>query len=344
MNFQVVDPTGYPDWDNLIISHPDCSFFHSSAWAKVLRDAYHYTPLYFTVFEKRKLLALMPVMEISNVLTGKRGVSLPFTDYCNPIFNEYIQFENLFNHIIEYGRKRSWKYLELRSRNDLLPLMTPSTTYLLHTIDLSGGENKTFSGFRSNTKRNIKKAINEGLKAEILWTFDSVKEFYKLNIITRKRHGLPPQPFYFFRKVYEDIISRKFGFVVLVSYKNRIISGAVYFHLGKKALFKYGASDENFHHLRPNNLIMWEAIKWYSLGGYESLCLGRTEPENQGLIKFKSGWGATEKSVGYYWYNFRNKTFASNHLKVTGFHNKIFKRMPPSLLKIAGSFFYKYAG
>ena len=32
MDIQIINPVEYEDWDNLILSHPDYSFFHSSAW------------------------------------------------------------------------------------------------------------------------------------------------------------------------------------------------------------------------------------------------------------------------------------------------------------------------
>jgi lipid II:glycine glycyltransferase (peptidoglycan interpeptide bridge formation enzyme) len=107
--------------------------------------------------------------------------------------------------------------------------------------------------------------------------------------MTRKEHGLPPQPFHFFKKIHDHIISKNLGVVVLASFDRENVAGAIYFHIGEKAVFKYGASDKKFQHLRANNLVMWEAIKWYSQNGYRSLCFGRTEPENQGLLQFKSG-------------------------------------------------------
>jgi len=66
---------------------------------------------------------------------------------------------------------------------------------------------------------------------------------------------------------------------------------------------KYGASEKAYHHLRPNNLIMWEAIKWCAQNGFKTFSLGRTEPENEGLLQFKQGWGTTEKiikEIGYF--------------------------------------------
>ena len=344
MAIQIINPITYPGWDELILSTPDYSFFHSSAWARVLFESYHYTPKYFTVIDHGQLLALIPVMEVNSFLTGRRGVSLPFTDYCKPIIPNGIPFQNVFEHIIENGKKCGWKSLELRSGNNLLPSTMPSITYLGHTLGLDNGEQEVFSNFRDSTKRNIKKAIKEKVSVEIFNSLESIKEFYTLNCMTRKQHGLPPQPFNFFKKIYDHVISRNLGFVILASYGGKNIAGAIYFHFGEKAVFKYGASDKKFQHLRANNLVMWEAIQWYSQNGYKNLCFGRTERENQGLIQFKSGWGTIEQQISYYRYDLKKGSFVSGSSKVTGFHNKIFRNIPIPLLKKVGSVLYKHIG
>jgi len=344
MDIQIINPITYPGWDDLVVSHPDYSFFHSSAWARVLFESYHYTPKYFTIINDGKLLALIPVMEVNSFLTGKRGVSLPFTDYCKPIIANGISFQNLLEHIIENGKKCGWKSLELRSSSDLLPSTMPSITYLGHTLGLDNGEQEVFSNFRDSTKRNAQKAVKEGVEVKIDHSLESVKEFYRLNCMTRKQHGLPPQPFHFFKKIYDHVISRNLGFVILASYSGKNIAGAVYFHFGEKAVYKYGASDKKFQHLRANNLVMWEAIQWYSQNGYKNLCFGRTERENQGLIQFKSGWGTTEQQINYYRYDLNKGSFVPGSSKVTGFHNKIFRNLPLPLLKRVGSVLYKHVG
>lgn len=295
VELQIIDPIQCIEWDNWLTSIHESSFFHSSAWSRVLSESYQYTPRYFTLFDQTRLLALVPIMEVRSVLTGRRGVSLPFTDYCEPIVDKNIQIQNVMNAIIQYGKKLSWRFLEIRGEKAFLPNTLPSSHYFCHSLDLSQNEQRIFSSFRETTQRNIKKAISRGVEIHLFRSFESIKEFYRLNAMTRKHHGLPPQPYHFFRKVYDHILSKNLGFVALASYEGKNIAGAVYFHFGKNAIYKYGASDKSYWHLRANNLVMWEAIKWYCRNGYRNLCFGRTEPENQGLRQFKSGWGTKER-------------------------------------------------
>jgi hypothetical protein len=89
---------------------------------------------------------------------------------------------------------------------------------------------------------------------------------------------------------------------------------------------------------------MWEAIRWYCQNRYKIFCFGRTEPDRQGLIQFKSGWGTTEHEINYYRYDFRRETFVFASPKVTGFHNKIFRNLPIPILNKLGALIYKHVG
>src|SRR4029077_12922920 len=82
---KTLDPLSDPDWDHAVLSHPDCDFFHSAAWAKVLRKTYRHQPTYLHFSRQGKLVALVPMMEVRSFLTGCRGVCLPFSDFCEPL-------------------------------------------------------------------------------------------------------------------------------------------------------------------------------------------------------------------------------------------------------------------
>jgi len=343
MAIQIINPTTYPGWDELVLSQSDYSFFQSSAWAEVLYKSYGYTPLYFTVFEDGRLSALLPLMEINSFLTGRRAVCLPFTDYCPPTIDGNASFEEIFNFALEYGKKNSWRTLELRGIQEYLNVKT-SEVYLAHTLSLEEGEQSLYRALKDTTKRNVKKAKTEGVEVRISDQPESIDQFYALNSITRKRHGLPPQPFSFFRNIFELVIKKGSGIVVVGSFEGKAVAAAVFFHFGKKAIFKYGASDLKYQNLRASNLVMWEAIRLCCSKGFDSLSLGRTDPENQGLLRFKSGWGATEHPINYYRYDFKKEAFVSATPRATGFHNKIFSRMPSPLLNSIGSVIYKHVG
>jgi hypothetical protein len=341
---QILDPLHDPSWDDRVRSCGACSFFHTSSWARVLADSYGYRPHYAGEVRNGELTALLPVMEVSSFLTGRRGVSLPFTDQCEPVACDAGSYRGLLESVIGHGRRAGWRYLELRSGAGMAGATPPFTVCLGHTLDLRGGPERLAAGLRDSTRRNIKRARNSGVRISISCAAGPLEEFCRLNCMTRREHGLPPQPARFFKNILLHVLARERGIVVLASQGGRTIAGAVYFHFGTKAVYKYGASDRNYQHLRANNLIMWEAIQGYAANGYTTFDFGRTEPENEGLLQFKRGWGAEEHPLPYFRYDLRKEAFVAGSLKVSGAHTSYFRRMPIPVLKMAGSLLYRHMG
>ncbi len=344
LELRIINPLKFIGWDELILSAKMYSFFHSSAWARVLHESYRYNPIYITMIDKNALWVLIPLMGVKSFFTGKRGVSLPFSDYCDPIIEGNISYKDVFDHIFEYGRSRNWKFIEIRGGRDILQDVSPFSCFYSHTLNLSKHEDQIFSNFRDSTRRNIKKAVRDGVEINICKSLESIKKFYLLNCITRKMHGLPPQPYYFFKKIYDFVISSGFGIVVLASHRKRTIAGAIFFHFGEKAIFKYAASDKAYQHLRSNNLVMWEGIKWYCNHGYKTFCFGRTAMENKGLRQYKAGWGTKENIIKYYRFEVKKGNAIENNPRESRIQNIVLSKMPIPLLKFIGSISYKHIG
>lgn len=341
---EVVNPLSYPGWDDLLLTYPNHSIFHTSAWARVLMETYGYKPRYFFIIRNGNLSTLVPMMDVNSFLTGRRGVSLPFSDYCDPVLNDGVSFKDVMEVLIRHGSSIGWKSLELRCRECMAEQITPSASYFHHVLDLRGDENQIFKQFRGSTQRNIRKAEKENVRVSLSTSFESVRDFYRLNCMTRKQHGVPPQPFSFFLNLHKYILEKNKGFLVVAMYGDSCISAAVYLHFGKKAYYKYGASDIKAQHLRANNLVMWEAIRWYLRNGYQSFCFGRTDLESKGLRQFKNGWGTRESTLYYYKYNLRDGNYINTSPFMSGLTQKVFKIMPIPLSKMVGSLLYRHIG
>ena len=341
---EIIDPTLYPDWNEMIASSPEYTFFHSSNWAAVLRDSYRYEPLYFMSRRESKIAALIPIMEIKSPLTGSRGVGIPFTDRCEPIFLNEDSFPSVFDEIVRYGKKAGWKYLELRGGWGMLNGAVPYRSYVRHVLALHGQEQQGLKRLSPATRRNVRKAADSGLRVTISASERDLHEYYRLHCMSRKRHGAPPQPLGFFKAVHSNVISQDKGFTLLATIHGLPISGAVYFHFGKKAIYKFGATDMRYQNLRPANLVMWEAIGWFSENGFDELCFGRTDPADAGLIRFKVGWGAREESLHYYRYDFKKSAFVEGSPDMSSFEKRIFRSTPVPFLRFAGELLYRHMG
>lgn len=305
-------------------------------------ESYGFDARYLISRRNGTLEMAIPVMEVSCILSGRRAVALPFSDYCDPLLGEGVSFQKALAAVYECGRTRGWRSFEVRRRGPLPPEISASATFRGHVLDLLPDERVLYGRFRGSTQRNIRKAASQSVSVTMNQTDDTMAAFYRLNCLTRRDHGLPPQPTRFFASLSRAIRKNDSGFVAIAYFQGKPIAGAVYLHFGDKAVYKFGASDRRYQKFRANNLVMWEAIRWYAARGTRTLCLGRTEPDNEGLRQFKNGWGTREDVIGYVKYDYATGAYVTSASMIKGVHNRFFRNMPISVSRCIGSAIYKY--
>ncbi|RXK52908.1 GNAT family N-acetyltransferase [Oleiharenicola lentus] len=311
----------------------------------MLQEAYGYQPHYLTKSDATgKLTALLPLMEVSSWLTGKRGVGLPFTDLVEPLCSDPANFRELIDAALALGRARGWKYLECRGGKSWQPEAPASTSFLRHTLTLNVGEATLLAGFDDSVRRAMRKAERSGVKVEFSRSPEAMNAFYGLMCQTRRRHGVPPQPYRFFTNIQRYILAeREQGWIVLGRDASGLpVAGAIFLHFNRRAIYKFGASDENRQELRANNLVFWRSIQHYANAGFLEMDFGRTSLGNEGLRKFKLGWGTREESVEYTRFDFRTSGHVTAKDEAQGWHNQIFRNLPLPLSRLAGRFLYRH--
>ncbi len=339
---RVVDPLREPGWDALVTAHSDCTIFHTAAWAKTLAGAYGYAPVYLSSEEGGPVRSLLPLMEVNSWLTGRRGIALPFTDECGPLYQDIVSARLLTHKALALGKSRRWKSVEFRGGSKLFPGVPVSLSFYGHRLNLEDDEQRMFARLDSSVRRAIRKAEKSGVTVIVSRDLEAMKIFYLLQCQTRQKHGLPPQPFAFFRNILDQILAKNLGMIVIARCQDRPIAASVYFQWGARAIYKYGASDDTFQHLRGANLVMWEAIKRLARDGAKTLHLGRTSLGNEGLRRFKLGWGAEEHPIEYVKFDFRKEAFVTESDGATGWHNRVFRAMPAGVSRMAGAALYRH--
>ena len=342
MHFEVLNPLVLPDWNARLTPSTGESIFNTLEWARVLHDTYGYCPCYLASTDGGGSSVLLPLMEIDSWLTGRRGVSLPFSDFCAPVGLEKGNVAVVIQELVNLGRRRKWRYFEIRNDQSTSDEIPRSVRYLTHTLELMSRTQVMFDRLDSSVRTSIRKAVKAGVEVTFSESLDSVRDFYRLNCETRRRHGLPPQPFRFFKNVYEHVLMKGMGHVVTAWHGGRAIAGAVFLYAGRQVLFKYGASDARLQHLRASNLLMWEAVKRYGEEGYDRLSMGRTAKCHAGLRRFKLGWGASEGEMGYIKYDFQRDTFDTERPSSAESGYTLARRLPICVLQWGGAALYRH--
>jgi hypothetical protein len=289
-----------------------------------------------------RLLNGMVFCRIKSWLTGRRLVSLPFSDHCEPLVDDRNHHEALLDHVAFERSTGRWKFVELRSGETVHEAFGQSARFLLHQLDLRPDLDKLASSFHKNhTWRKVKRSEREGLEYEEGRSEHLLHAFYRLLIQTRRRHQLPPQPIVWFRNVLRCVGSDA---VVRVASKNGVPIAAMLTLRHREAMvYKYGASDSQFHALGGMHFLFWKVIQNARASGCVTLDFGRSDLDNEGLINFKDRWGTTRSELTYFRYPKPSRVETGE--RSTGVVTRqVLSVAPNRLLIAAGSRLYRHFG
>lgn len=335
-----LNPLEVNDWDEQVQRLPGCTPFHRTSWLSVLRETHQFTPFCIAKCNQEGMTAVLPLVEAKSRFMAQHGVGLPFADLCPPLAQDPQTEQAMLEHAKALGKERQWRCIEWRGTAVLQPPL--AMQFYSHVLDLRPGAEELYKKFQGSIRSGIRKSENAGVTARVTTTEEAMDTFHYLYCLTRKRHGVPPQPRSFFRAVHRHLIAKGEGFLVEVKHQGKAVASGLYFVNGKTGLYKNGASDYRAQGIRPNNLMMWTAIKELINRQCDTLHFGRTGMDNDGLRRFKTGWGAAEGRIYYYCFDFERQQFIRRRDHGTGWHIKVFRHCPIRLARLVGALMYKH--
>lgn len=342
IGIEQVDPFEEKIWDDKVTARDDHSIFHRSAWARVLTEAYGHRPFYLRISVDGVEAALVPLMEVKSCLTGRRGVSLPFSDFAGLLWTDARLASPVYQALLDFAHGRRWKHLEIRGGAVPPTGAQPFLTYNSHRLDLRQGIEAIGKRLDSSVRQAIRKAERSGMNVTVERSLNAMEKFYDLHCRTRRRHGLPPQPFAFFKAIARNLMENNLGEIVLAKLGELPVAGAVFLHSGGQVIYKYGASDSKHWPLRPNQVVMWNAIRHFAGVGCKELHFGRTSQNDEGLSRFKRSWGCDSEALSYFRRECRTEKWDTASHQISENHSLIFGHLPIGLNRFAGRLIYPH--
>jgi Acetyltransferase (GNAT) domain len=346
-----IEPLQDRSWERFVERHPCASLFHSSAWLQALSRTYGYKPIAFTTSPAGcELKNGVVFCQVESWLTGRRLVSLPFSDHCEPLLDSKADVQSLAAALEEEVSRERWRYIEVRppGRFELPTSLHCSTIrYRLHKLDLSPAIDTLFSNcHKGSTQRKIRRAEREHLVYQEGSTEDLLNCFYDLFKITRKRHNIPPPP----RKWFANLMTYLGeALKIRVAFKGDKHIAAIVTIRHKDALvYKYGGCDSGFTNLGSMHFLLWKSIQEAKASGMRTFDLGRSDEDQPGLILFKDRWGACSSSLTYSQYSALQ---TSQHMFDLSRRDKrsraakfVMSYLSPKLLSMIGAGLYSHVG
>ncbi len=342
-------------WIELIQQHPRSNLFHHPVWLEVLSRSYSYEPRLVGISSSTgSMIAGLPLMIVKNLNQRKKWVSLPFSDHCEPLCVDEQMLTQITSGLVRLAELEDITSVELRWKYPQQNTVQHSSDYILSRVQLSENKEEVAKLIKPKHFRQIKVAYERGVRVKRNDSLEGLHQFYTLHVQTRRRKGLPVQPWRFFREIYHSIIQRDLGFILLAYADNPkqidgmnkkdpfCVAGAVFFHWNRTLTYKYAASKEEARPLLAMDAILWWAIQWGCEHQFEWIDMGRTEIENEGLRGFKRRWGAEETPLYYSQLSDGPKGLANPSNK--NWIQTVIRYSPIWVCRAAGELFYKYYG
>jgi CelD/BcsL family acetyltransferase involved in cellulose biosynthesis len=337
----IIDPRNSDEWMQFILRHPDASIFHHPAWMNMLRDIYHYPIFAVCIIEGNAIQGGIPFADVRSLITGKRWISLPFSDYCKPLLpSNPALVEALVQFLVE-KQKQETPRIEVRWALETAQRVHFERTFVTHTTALDKEELALFASFdKQGAQRSVRIAEREGVVVRECKSFEDFQVFYRLQVMTRHRLGVPAQPKSFFKGVWDYLISQGLGYVLIAFKDATPLAGGVFFQFKDTVWYKYSASDMTYKGLHPNHAFIWKGIRRALAEGYSTFDFGRSEKSNEGLRRFKRGWASTEHELAYT--IFADQAPNAGPSGLSKLIEPVIRRAPEFVCKLSGELLYKH--
>jgi hypothetical protein len=344
----LIDPLQDSRWSAFVANHPRASVFHTPGWLEALRRTYGFKPEAYTTSPSMGALTdAFLFVPIRSWLTGRRIVSLPFADHCAPLVSSPEALSSILRHLRTTLDRDKFKYVEFRPTDAEFASQAircgfePARYYYLHRVDLRPSLDVIF---RSMDKDSVQRRIRRAERAELIEkcgrSEELLKGFYKLLIMTRKRHGVPPPPYSWFRNVL-DCMGDLAEIRMVCAGKDEPAAAILTLRFRNSVVYKYGGSDEKFKNLGGMPLLLWRAIENAKAKGATEFDLGRSDEDNAGLIAFKSKWAKDPSRLVYWRYSAFPPSNSTEDWKVKS-AQLLFTRSPRCVLRAAGRMLYRH--
>jgi CelD/BcsL family acetyltransferase involved in cellulose biosynthesis len=285
-------------WDQIWRNCDYATYFHSLEWAEIwasyTKGKIHPDPLLFTFSDGRT--ALLPLSS----QRGRFGIVKSYFSSPAGTFGGWISEDDLYSEhaelLLDFMTKKIgnvvWRvnpYDPLSHNLEMHNAINDQT----HVIDLLPGFDDICKKSTSGHRRAVNKALREGVSIRLASSEADWHAYYHTYEDSLQRWGAKASSVYdwaFFNAIFQ--MNSPYIKLWLAMYKDAVISGALIFYAKKHVVYWHGAALATYFHLRPSNLLLYEAIKDACEKGYSWFDFNPSGG-HEGVTAFKKSFGAT---------------------------------------------------
>jgi len=337
-----------PQLNEFLVGSPQATIYHAPEWRDAIAATYGYTPFYLGCFDGGRLIGVLPMMEVASWLTGRRLVSLPFSNVCGPIGDPGACMR-LLREAIDLYKARGDSAMEIRTQADINPIelegLAGVSYFITSIVDLDPDPDVVWKRFKDrNVRTEVRQAAKKGITVRQGTSEDDLGDFYNLYAPSRQGHGVPPQPYEFFRNLWRHLRPDRLD-LFMAMYGDHPVGGLITLAYGKTFCAAYIGADPAYRSYRVHQIMFWKAMESACLRGFKRFDFLRTAKKSKKLRYFKERWNAREVDLDYL-YHPEVRGTASTIEETAKYRvlTAILKRSPAFVGKAFGKMLYRHLG
>jgi CelD/BcsL family acetyltransferase involved in cellulose biosynthesis len=280
--------------DAASIAPANDSLFVSQPWLEALAATYGFRIRAATLGTVGAVSDAVLFCEVDDI-RGRRIVSLPFSDYADPLVADAAAWRRLVDPILATGAPARFRCLRNR-----IPLADPRFAHVnavvWHGADLTPAPGDMWARLAGPARQNIRRAEHAGVSVRVGCSLDDVATFYALHRrLRRAKYRLFAQPFAFFANLHAAFSGQDGILVLLAEIGGRAIAGILFLVHRDGLYYKFNASTDLA--VRPNDLLIWRGMLLGRERGLRRLDFGVSDLDQPGLVRFKRKFATEERPV-----------------------------------------------
>lgn len=329
----------------LDLPDPQRNLFSSPDWQEVIFKTYGLKQYCKYIEENGRVSSYFIYSVVNNIFEWKICVG-SYCDYLDCHVSKPEHWHVFFQAICqEFSRYR----IAIRNLKDESARLCQDFSELSqekhHEIDVRDDLDVLWRHACRNFKGAYKQALVNGLEFRRCAKSD-LPRFYQLHLRLRKnKHKIFPQPYRFFEIIWRQYMEQDKG-VLFGAFDRvgRMVGAQIYLICGDTLYYKFSTSRLDALALRPNNLLIWEGIKFAKERGLRTIDLGSSDPSQEGLIWFKTHICSTTRENTIHHIGFAPPDYKYSRKRILKVYTKLFTLplMPDFMVKFGSNFIYPF--
>jgi serine/alanine adding enzyme len=309
-----IDNINIDAWADFVQQHPEGNIFQSPIMYRLYEQSENYKPVAIIQTDEQNNITgsfLVSLFSEKKGLVGKL-MRRAMTVGC-PLVKDEQDIIGILKetHTLTRSHSLYLKISNILDKRYLMPklekigyIFEPHLNFL---INLKQPEEVLWKNLHETRRKQIKRAYNRGIRVEVTRTVPDIGPYYDILLHTYQRAGLPIDHPSLFQQAL-TLLAPKNNLVFISAYmEDKLIAHRMVLSFKNYLYDWYAGNLTDFQHVYPNDVLVWETLKWGRQNEFETFNFGGAgHPDKPyGVREFKRKFGGQLVEYGYFSHPFK---------------------------------------